>query len=561
MFAKVFTELYRFVRVALACVGPLLALGCVTPSLNVVPTLPTAPTVPQVERHLTCVLARAMDRHLKAEAAKTPDYALWHHLIEDNFLATINLTLFVTQTQGLNPSLNFITPLTNLGSPIKTIVESSNGTTSVQNATMNTNNLTLAVGFQLAGMQDHNFVETYIVDLRRLYSEMYATPDGVLATCNELDRTDASHGMRYGLKGDLDLEETLESGLEGLQAMPYTPVVTGSAPASKASQQASSASVSQSAGASSFSEKVDFSLLWGINGGPNWILLKFKGPAGGSGASSQLVNYSRQKQDTLISTFAATCKSDEYINLMDPAVYFEPVFEPTPVPQPFSANSLNYYQFYVYKRIPCGECKTKDPTDSADLYSMSDDSLRLHSTEKLIVTIAIAAPPTLAVPKDLVVTPNMVAPPNSAVPSDPAKKNILLPVITYTSTATGTLTVEAVPYTSDPDKQPPVKNATIAWSAFSPGPGQYSLRGIVSDAQSGASVGYMYVSLGPGANLSRISISKNALAAIEAEETRGPIDYWASLPSCSNSGPFLPNGLNVLQQLPGDVSSALQQQR
>jgi hypothetical protein len=537
MSANVFTKSYRLARVALGCGGSLLAFGCVTPSLNVVPTLPMGPTVPQVEQHLTCVLAKAMDQHLNAEAAKTADYALWHHLVEDNFLATINLTLFVTQTQGLNPSLNFITPLTNLGSPIKTIVESSNGTNSVPNATMNTNNLTLAVGFQLTGMQDHNFVETYIIDLRRLYSAMYTKPVGVLATCDELDRTEASHGVRYGLKGDLELEETLKSGLEGLQAMPYTPVTTGSAPASKASQQASSASVSQSAGATSFSEKVDFSVLWGVNGGPNWTLLKFKGPGGGSGANSQLVNYSRQKQDTLISTFSATCKADEDVNLMDPAVYFEPVFEPTPAQQPFTANNLHYYQFYIYKRLPSKKGEAPDQTTSADLYTMSDDSLRLQASEKYIVTIAIAIPVEIPVDK------------------------MLLPVITYTSTATGTLTVEALGPPSDPGKQPPVKNATIAWSAISPTPGQYSLRGTLSDAQSGTSVGYIYATLGPGAKLYGIRISKNALAAIEAEDKSGPIGYWASLPSCSNSGPFLPNGLNVLQQLPGDVSSALQQQR
>src|SRR5690348_8683598 len=139
-----FARMHRLTRFALWSAGVLFASGCVTPSLNVVPTLPTAPTVPQVERHLTCVLARAMDRHLNVKATNTADYVLWHHLVEDNFLVTINLTLFVTQTQGLNPSLNFITPLTNLGSPIETVVESSNGTTSVQNATTNTNNLTLA---------------------------------------------------------------------------------------------------------------------------------------------------------------------------------------------------------------------------------------------------------------------------------------------------------------------------------------------------------------------------------------------------------------------------------
>ena len=113
--------------------------------------------------------------------------------------------------------------------------------------------------------------------------------------------------------------------------MLYTPVTAGSAPASKASQQASSASVAQSAGASSFSEKIDFSLTWGVNGGPSWNLLKFKGPGGGGGANGQLLNYSRQKQDTLISTFSATCKSDENIKLEDDALYLGPTSQSSSV--------------------------------------------------------------------------------------------------------------------------------------------------------------------------------------------------------------------------------------
>jgi hypothetical protein len=62
-------------------------------------------------------------------------------------------------------------------------------------------------------------------------------------------------------------------------------------------------------------------------------------------------------------------------------------------------------------------------------------------------------------------------------------------------------------------------------------------------------------------SVNNIRISSNGLAAIEAEDKPFPPDYWASLASCSNAGPFLANGLNVLQQLPGGVSSALQQQR
>jgi hypothetical protein len=56
------------------------------------------------------------------------------------------------------------------------------------------------------------------------------------------------------------------------------------------------------------------------------------------------------------------------------------------------------------------------------------------------------------------------------------------------------------------------------------------------------------------------NVSRNAIEFLSAENTSGPNGYWESLPSCANSGPFLSNGLNTLQQLPAGVSSTLQQQ-
>jgi hypothetical protein len=482
--------------------------------------------------------------------ATAADYVLWHHLVDYNFLGTINLTLFVTQTQGLNPSLNFITPLTSLGHSIRSIEDSSNGITTPTSPTTNTSNLTLAVGFQLTGLQDRNFIQTYIVDMHQIYNAMYtfdedgdpvaAKPSGLLDECKG-DGGDKSHGVHFGLKGDLEVEDTLRSGLEGLEAMPYTPATVGSAPASKAIQQSSSAAVSQAAGAASFSEKIDFSLLWGVNTGPNWTLLKFKGPGGGSGAGGQLLNYSRQKQDTLISTFSATCKTDRDVNLDEPAEYSESTPQNTPNnPKDFAA-----YQFDVYRLVPPKRGEPPVRVTSADLDALRPELRYSQANEKYIITIAI--------------------------PVDKTK----LP-ITYSSTATGTLTVEAL----EPPDRPTstVKNAIISWSAFSSAPNQYSLRGILSDAQSGTSLGYIYGSLIPvpgeretcdehgncvlpHTKLIGLRISKNALGAIDSEVTSGPVDYWASLPSCSIAAPFFPGGLNTLQQLPGGVSSVLQQQR
>src|SRR5690348_4374514 len=111
MAGKVRRKTLEVARVALWCGGSMIASGCATPSLNLVPSLPTAPTVPQLETHLTCSLVRAMDKHLNPERiavldlstaagrAGAADYAVWRRLVDYNFLGTINLTLFVTQTQ------------------------------------------------------------------------------------------------------------------------------------------------------------------------------------------------------------------------------------------------------------------------------------------------------------------------------------------------------------------------------------------------------------------------------------------------------------------------------
>jgi hypothetical protein len=103
------------------------------------------------------------------------------------------------------------------------------------------------------------------------------------------------------------------------------------------------------AGASSCSSKEDFGLTWGVSRGPSWTLLKFKSPGGGgSGAGGQLLNYSRPKQDTLIATFSATCKSDEDVFLNDEAVYFR--INPQFV-TPATGGDFTSARLTVYKRL------------------------------------------------------------------------------------------------------------------------------------------------------------------------------------------------------------------
>ena len=99
-----------------------------------------------------------MDKHLGPEAVRRQDeqdpndFILWYNLVQYNFFYLVNLTLFVTEGGGFNPSVNFIRPLTSFGSPIRNVIATSNGLNTVTNATTNTYNVALAVGFQLDGL-------------------------------------------------------------------------------------------------------------------------------------------------------------------------------------------------------------------------------------------------------------------------------------------------------------------------------------------------------------------------------------------------------------------------
>jgi hypothetical protein len=67
-------------------------------------------------------------------------------------------------------------------------------------------------------------------------------------------------------------------------------------------------------GGTSFGSLVDFTLVYGLNGGPNWSFARFKGPA--AGGSTPLVAATRTKIDSLAITFVATCqKVDSFSKL------------------------------------------------------------------------------------------------------------------------------------------------------------------------------------------------------------------------------------------------------
>lgn len=61
------------------------------------------------------------------------------------------------------------------------------------------------------------------------------------------------------------------------------------------------------AGSTSFGSTVDFTLVYGLNGGPNWTLTHFKGPA----PSSPLLTASRTETNTMNITFVPACRTTD----------------------------------------------------------------------------------------------------------------------------------------------------------------------------------------------------------------------------------------------------------
>jgi len=160
--------------------------GCAlvgTPAFDLLSEKPGTPeesqaTVNDVVNQIACELASAMVKHIRDPngvnfnnetlAAKGPsgdedDRHLWQHLIEDNFAANTNLTLQVTNSEGVNPSLNFIDPYYPI--PVPSLSKTTPGSFS--------GNLTLAVGGQLNADQYRTFNFTYPIDLAQFTDDSH----------------------------------------------------------------------------------------------------------------------------------------------------------------------------------------------------------------------------------------------------------------------------------------------------------------------------------------------------------------------------------------------------
>jgi hypothetical protein len=252
---------------------------------------------------------------------------------EIEFVAELKLTLDVTDSGAVNPSANFIKPYVAAGT-----------------------NLTLAVGGQ-AYDSGHRTIDLYqSIDFQRLvlspphrlYRQGFSVgqykfkfklepgwergrPAQAKAPYGDLAVPNCDQGI--GLHGYLGLKEVLATSAIATR-MQDVAVLMGPAGPSGGNSTVYNQSVS---GLNSYAfgqvgTQIDFTINLDINAGPNWTLLKFKGPnvasAGGSNGQG-LLNFSRQAKDTLVLTVLPVCIRQKYfpkgwLNLTEDKLKFPP---------------------------------------------------------------------------------------------------------------------------------------------------------------------------------------------------------------------------------------------
>jgi len=280
--------------------------------------IPSGPKISDLLDNVACELAeaaqseapipvRAPDRAFAGNPLNEPQetFSLRDELDAIRYAAVATYTLDVTNLQAISPSVNFINPL----------------------ATAMTN-FTLSVGGQLSEQEHRNITLNETIDFER-FSQGHGLPQ---SSC-------AKRGRRSELGGDLQLSEILSMGLmanvqnevalcpniflsrqklhkdDKPVSAPPPPLgnlckdgETGVVPTALGQQVAGSAQYGV------FGSIIDFTIVEGANGGPNWTLVHFKGPIASSGGSQPgLLNVSRTVKDTLNISFVPLCVQDDAI--------------------------------------------------------------------------------------------------------------------------------------------------------------------------------------------------------------------------------------------------------
>ena len=224
-----------------------------------------APTVSDVVLKVQCELLDAIyigqgkspqQRPEVLGALTDKDKDLLKQFAAFKYQVSVSLTLDVTNVQGVAPSLSFIEPLHASGAKYTTGLSSN-----------------------VNGTQHRQVSQFFSIDTS-------ITTDSAPNETNKLETCKDKHQDR--LKGDLKIMEAILSGMRQVKINDFLfkPYIANA-----------SAAEGLKVNPPGFGLTEDFTVVYGIGGGPNWTLTRFAGPG-------SLFNFNRTVKDTLQMTFA-----------------------------------------------------------------------------------------------------------------------------------------------------------------------------------------------------------------------------------------------------------------
>ena len=206
-------------------------------------------------QHIQCELKEVLD---------DPDPALTP-LRKELFVTYASLTLDVLVNQGFTPKLGFIHPL------------KADGT-----------NRVIGLDSSLTGAQHRQVNQNFTLLLDPDYADPKKYPQFDKAKADACKPVEGPQGLR----GRLGLKDVIVAGLRQFSQSDFLLPLLDSG-----SEEGEHAALSSSL-RPNFGATIEFTLVYGLEGGPSWTLAHFTG--------SGLVGWSREVKDTLVISFASS---------------------------------------------------------------------------------------------------------------------------------------------------------------------------------------------------------------------------------------------------------------
>ena len=236
------------------------------------PTKDSVPTVSEVVRHIQCEIW-SLPKPPK-EGDSTAEQKIFAPLWQYQYVVYGNLTVDVTDNGQVNPSLDFIQPL----SAVMTSVS-------------------LAISPQIGEAGHRNITLSFVLDLDPKGNPTFdpgKRSDGHFQSLDQFCQNDEK--PLSGIKGDLGIRDIVAEGLRHTLNQDFV------FPLAIEANQLDKLGLATSSYVPSFGSTVDFTLTYGLSGGPNWTLTHFIGP---TGSAPPLLSYLRTRKETLVLSFAA----------------------------------------------------------------------------------------------------------------------------------------------------------------------------------------------------------------------------------------------------------------